>query len=89
MASEKLFYLQNGVVGNTMYFWKHDCRGYTSNLAEAHLFTESQAMRQHAMRDEDIPWPKEYIDAKAVQTINVQHVSRNEAYNETSVEPAP
>lgn len=40
---DELYYLQNGVVGNDMLFWRKDGEGYTTNLEEAEVFTKKEA----------------------------------------------
>uniref|UniRef100_A0AAU6W2Q5 Uncharacterized protein n=1 Tax=Pseudomonas phage Touem01 TaxID=3138548 RepID=A0AAU6W2Q5_9VIRU len=58
------FYLQDSRshVGDGLTFWAKEGKGYTTNLDNAELFTAEQATRH---RDSDIPWPQDYIDARA------------------------
>ncbi len=75
------FYLQDsrGYVGNDMLFWAKDGKGYTTDLSNAHVYTKDEAYRQHAIRETDIPWPKEYIDSKARPAVDRQYLKRSEA----------
>lgn len=73
------YVLQNGFSGDTMYFWRKNGAGYTSDLSEAEVFTREKALKQNQCREEDIPWPLTYLKQKARQTVNVQHVDYNEA----------
>lgn len=72
---EQLYYMQNGFLGDTMYFWRKNNAGYTSNIDEARLWTAAAAKRQHECRVQDVPWPAEYIQARAKRCVNVQAVS--------------
>jgi hypothetical protein len=58
------FYLQDSRshVGDGLQFWGKDRRGYVTDLDASELFTQEQATSH---RDTDIPWPKDYIDARA------------------------
>lgn len=58
------FYLQDSRshVGDGLQFWAKGGHGYVTDLDKAELFTKEQACRH---RDTDIPWPKDYIDARA------------------------
>ena len=58
------FYLQDSRshVGDGLQFWGKDRRGYVTDLDGAELFTAEQATSH---RDTDIPWPQDYIDARA------------------------
>lgn len=58
-----LFYLQDSRshVGDGLQFWGKDRRGYVTGLDRAEVFTQEEALGH---RDTDIPWPKDYIDAR-------------------------
>lgn len=81
------YYLQDSrsFVGNDMLFWKKDGKGYTTNLREAHVYTKDEAVSQHQCRETDIPWPKDYIDAKTRPAVDVQYVSVKEALKGTGI----
>lgn len=73
--SDKLFYMQvKGYVGNDLLWWKEGGAGYTTDVSKAGVWTESRALRQAKMRDEDIPWPKEYIDEHTRPVVDCQTV---------------
>ena len=59
-----LFYLQDSRshVGGGLTFWAKDGKGYVTDLDKAELYNAEQATSH---RDTDIPWPKDYIDARA------------------------
>lgn len=80
-AEADQYYLQDSTtyVGNDILWWKKNRCGYTSDLSQAHVFTKSEAQRQHNMRETDIPWPKAYIDQRARPAIDMQYLNRNEA----------
>jgi len=75
-----LFYLQDSrsYVGNNMLFWSAS-GGYTTDVSKAEVFTLETAQRQHDSRETDIPWPKEYIDARVRPACDMQYVKRDEA----------
>lgn len=57
VRSQNLYVLQDtrSTLGNAMVFHAKDHRGYTTDLAEAHLFTLKEANLQHADRTTDQP----------------------------------
>lgn len=82
-----LFYLQDSrsYVGNDMLFWALDGNGYTTDLRKAQLYTQEQAQAMHNSRKTDIPWPKDYIDAKTRPAVDMQYVKRAEALAGTGI----
>lgn len=58
------FYLQDSRshVGDGLTFHGKEHRGYYTDLDKCELYTAEQAIGH---RDTDIPWPKDYIDARA------------------------
>lgn len=88
------FYIQDSrdYVGNDMLFWALGGNGYTTDLRKAQVYSKADAVKQHEMRITDIPWPKDYIDAKTRPAVDFQHVKRAEALTGTGIElrkPAP
>jgi hypothetical protein len=85
-----LFYLQDSrsYVGNDMLFWAIDGKGYTTDLRKAQVYTKDEAVAQHRRRETDIPWPKDYIDARTRPAVDMQHVKRAEALAGTGIELA-
>lgn len=81
------FYLQDcrSYVGNDMLFWAKNGNGYTTDLRLAHVYTKEEAVRQHQSRETDIPWPKDYIDAKTRPAVDMQYVKREEALAGTGI----
>jgi hypothetical protein len=71
------FYLQDSRtdVGDGLMFWALG-GGYTTNLDKAELFTQAQACGH---RETDIPWPKDYVDARAHLGVDHQYISLDEA----------
>ena len=64
---------QRQFVGNCILWWAECGRGYTTKINEAHVFTASEALERYKMRpDVDRPWPKDYIDERIQQTVDVQ-----------------
>lgn len=85
--SEQLFYLQDSRshVGNDVLWWAKDGKGYTTDLSKANIYTRESAMAQHNMRETDIPWPKDYIDAKTRPAVDMQYIKRAEALEGTGI----
>jgi len=70
------FYMQDSRsnVGTSAMFWAQDHKGYTTDLSKAHVFTQEQAQSQHNFRETDIPWPVGFIDMRAYQAVDCQHL---------------
>ena len=85
--SKQLFYLQDSrsYVGNDVLWWAKDGKGYTTDLSKAHVYTKEKAVGQHEMRETDIPWPKDYIDAKTRPAVDMQYIKRTEALEGTGI----
>jgi hypothetical protein len=83
-----LFYLQDSrsYVGNDMLFWAKDGKGYTTDMRLAEVYTKDEAVSQHRRRETDIPWPKDYIDARTRPAVDMQYVKRDEALAGTGIE---
>jgi len=56
-------------------WWAKDHHGYTTNIAEAHVFEEGDSALKG--RSTDVPWPKEYIDTLVVGTVDAQKLDRH------------
>jgi rubrerythrin len=76
-----LFYLQDSrsYVGNDVLWWAKDGKDYTTDLRNARIYTREEAQAQHDSRETDIPWPKDYIDAKTRPAVDMQYIKRSEA----------
>lgn len=74
------FYLQDSRsnVGSRAMFWR-DGGGYTSNLDEAEQFTRERAVGQFESRESDLPWPVDYVRARAEVGVDSQYLTRSEA----------
>lgn len=85
--AETEFYLQDSrqYVGNDMLFWKADGNGYTTNLAEAQIYTKEAAQAQHNMRHSDIPWPRSYIDRRLRPVVDMQTARLDKAIEGTGL----
>ncbi len=85
--NDQLFYLQDSrsYVGNDVLWWAKDGKGYTTDLRKAHIYAKADAVAQHNMRETDIPWPKDYIDAKTRPAVDMQYIKRAEALEGTGI----
>lgn len=81
------YYLQDSrnYVGNDILWWGKDRKGYVCDIFKAHVFTKEEAIKQNAERYTDIPWPKEYIDARLKHVVDMQCVTRMEALKGTGI----
>ena len=84
----KLFYLQDSrsFVGNDVLWWSKGGNGYTTDLSKAAVYTEDAAQGMHFARTSDIPWPKDYIDAKKRPAVDFQYIKQAEALAGTGIE---
>lgn len=84
--SEGLFYLQDSrtYVGNDMLFWAWG-GGYTTNILKAEVFSKERALVLHRGRESDIPWPKEYIDARVRPAVDMQYCKSSQALRGTGI----
>lgn len=75
---QDLYYLQDRrqYVGNSMLWWRKNGKGYTCEITEAHVFTREEAYSHHESRDTDVPWRKDYIDARISSHIDAQKCDR-------------
>lgn len=75
-----LFYLQDSRsnVGSRAMFWRKG-GGYTSNLDEAEQFPCERAVGQFESRESDLPWPMEYVRARAEVGVDSQYLTRSAA----------
>ena len=67
------YYLQDtrSYVGNCVLWWKKDGNGYTTNIAEAHIYSTDDLFNK-TFRETDKFWPKEEIDRLAYKTFDMQ-----------------
>ena len=87
--TKQLFYMQdsrNYAVGNYVLFWAKNGMGYTTDISKAQVYTKKDALVRHRRRETDIPWPKNYIDARTRPTVDMQYVEINEALKDTGIE---
>ena len=74
------YYLQDSrfFLGNTVVWWASD-GGFTVDVTQAKIFTKDEAYAWHKLRDSDVPWPKEYIDAHTKPTVDLMNIERRDA----------
>lgn len=80
--NKELYYIQNGYVGNAVYWWALDSKGYTTDVNEAQKYTYDEMKSIVNNRRQDIGWPVSYIDenAKAHKTIiDAQYISKSKS----------
>ncbi|GAH14775.1 unnamed protein product, partial [marine sediment metagenome] len=79
----KLFYIQDtrSYVGNSMLWWEENNSGYVCDIRKAKVFTEEEAKKicpgrgryYRSSQNGKRMWPKEYIDQRISQHIDMQH----------------
>jgi len=74
----KLYYIQDArtVVGNCMYWWRPNGRGYTTDIKQAGKFDESYIKN---LRDTDIAFTCEYIDSMTVEHVRADQIDKSQA----------
>lgn len=79
-SSEQLYYIQDSrsYSGNDLLWYREGGGNYTTNIKEAALFTEEEALNKFKNRNTDIPWKKEEIDASIIHVVDSQYLSRSE-----------
>lgn len=70
-----LYYVQDArlIVGNCASWWCPDGKGYTCELDKAGWYKGSEVM---GMRDTDMPWPIDQIEAAVVRHVRVEGLAR-------------
>ena len=94
-SGERLYYMRdsrpNAIVGNCIMWWRKGGSGYTCNLDNAEVYTESKAIEMHKSRETDRPYPKDIIDSMAYRHVdhqNIIHLEYEEiAPQESGAEP--
>lgn len=71
------FYLpsSHGNLGSNMVFHRHEERGYSTNLDEAHVYTLEEAQKQWNYGDET-PVSADHVDALAVWKVDCQNIPK-------------
>jgi len=75
-VSDQRYFLQDsrGLVGRNLMFWSAGGNGYTSDLSKAQQYSHAEAQRQHDIRESDIPWPVDYIQARFYTPVDMQQL---------------
>ena len=74
LKSERLYYLCDSrvIVGNCLQFWRKGGSGYTYNLDDCEVYSESEAFKRHKSRESDYPMPKDVVDSLAQRHLDHQ-----------------
>lgn len=79
----KQFYVQDkrGYVGNSMQWWKEDNCGYVCDIRKARVFTQEEIDNMPSCKKDGNKraWPKEYIDERVSQHIDMQDCNFDQA----------
>lgn len=73
------YYIQDtrSYVGNAVVWWRHQGKGYTTNIDEAGLFTRQRAARIQANRATDKAWPEEAVQSAIRRYVDAQGLSED------------
>lgn len=80
----KQYYLRDtrSNTGSNASFWAK-AGGYTTNLKAAEIFTEEKALRQHQIRETDLPVAVDYVALKTRQRVDSQDVDPSPTMRDT------
>jgi len=67
-----------GFVGNSMVWWRQNHRGYTTNINEAHAFTEEE-LREYCQADDLVAYPVELVRDISEPHVVQMHLLRGKA----------
>jgi hypothetical protein len=75
-VSERLFYIRNvgSERGDLALWWGPDRCGYTTNVANAGVYSEAEARSIHDGRGEDVAIAKELVDANTFAAVGIDRV---------------
>lgn len=59
--NEKLYYIQNGWVGNAILWWAKDSKGYTTEIDKAGKYTKEE-VKDIIKRPQDVAWECSHVD---------------------------
>jgi hypothetical protein len=59
----KLYYIQNGYIGNAILWWRINSKGYTTDIKLAHKFTEEEAIKIISNKEKgNFAWECKHVD---------------------------
>jgi len=72
IVDDALYYVQDArsVVGNCGSWWAPNSKGYVCSIDEAGKYPGRDV---RAMRETDVPWPVEYVEARTVRHCRVDN----------------
>ena len=68
---EKLYYIQNGYVGNAVSWWGIDRKGYVCDITKAGRYTKEEAKSIIKNRSEDVAWLCSYVDENVKANVTI------------------
>lgn len=71
------FYIQNGYVGNSVYWWRLGNAGYTTNLNEAQKYTREEILTRLNMKEGNKIWPASHVLEHISPQVDSQHLNYN------------
>ena len=81
----QLYYVQDSrrYVGNDVLWWARNDAGYTTNLADAEIYTASEVSPRFTKgaRDTDVVWPFDYINSLARRAVDMQKLNKDHVFN--------
>jgi hypothetical protein len=61
VSKEKMYYIQNGWVGNAILWWAENSNGYTTDFTKAGKYTKEHA-KSIIKRPQDVAWECSHVD---------------------------
>ncbi len=80
VAKGEEWLVSTGYSGDSLLFWKHNDRGYTTNVKDAKRWTKEEAIAQANSRSDDTAWPMSALAAGMTTTCNSELVDHNLSY---------
>jgi len=72
------YYVSKGYVGNCLLWWRKGGYGYTCDLSDAEIFTETDPKFQSVSKDEKYTlWDADYIIKHTESHVNGDKIDRN------------
>ncbi len=71
----EMFYVQNGYVGNSCYWWALGSRGYTTDIDKAQKYDREDILKRFIGRsDEHKIWSASHVEANVSRQVDSQHL---------------
>lgn len=76
-SKSDFFYVQHGIVGNSILFWAKNSCGYTSHLNKAERYSKYDILKGFPWREEDRIYPADLIKEASSVQVDSQNLKVN------------